>query len=373
MAAVQALTAVSDRRPRLVRDLPISGRPVLLVWHKRVWRCPEPDCGQRTWSEHTPAIRPKAVLTERARAEVCRRVGQDAHSVAQVAAVLGVGWGTVMCAARHYGQRILDQQWLHTAVVKLGVDETAFLAATATSHTPFVTGLVDLAPAAGGPARLLDVVEGRSGKVVTDWLQTRGTDWCAEVAVAALDPFRGYETALRAGLPGATVVLDAFHAVKLAQTAVDTVRRRMQQEQLGHRGRRDDPLYRIRRVLLRGAENLTEKAYTRLLAGLDAGDPNGQVAAAWIAAHELRHTYGARDLARSPGQRLPTQGRRPHRRSNVYELTPPGRHPVLKSIPQQRLQEPRALGLLRGEALLQLIADGHQLVHLGNYAVLLRK
>ena len=63
-----------------------------------------------------------------------------------------------------YGQQILDQQWLHTAVVKLGLDETAFLAATATSHTQFVTGLVDLAPAGGGPARLLDVVEGRSAR-----------------------------------------------------------------------------------------------------------------------------------------------------------------------------------------------------------------
>ncbi len=288
-----------DRRPRLVRDLPISGRPVLLVWHKRVWRCPEPDCGQRTWSEHTPAIRPKAVLTERARAEACRRVGQDAHSVAQVAADLGVGWGTVMRAVRHYGQQILDSQWLHTAVTKLGVDETAFLTATATSHTQFVTGIVDLAPAAGGPARLLDVVKGRSGKVVTDWLTERGPDWCAEVTVAALDPFRGYETALRTGLPQATVVLDAFHAIKLAQTAVDTVRRRIQREQLGHRGRADDPLYRIRRVLLRGAENLTEKAYRRLLAGLAAGDPNGQVAAAWIAAQELRHVYGARDLGQA--------------------------------------------------------------------------
>jgi len=49
------------------------------------------------------------------------------------------------------------------------VDETAFLAAIASSRTQFVTGLVDLRPAAGGPAPLLDVVEGRSGKVVSDW------------------------------------------------------------------------------------------------------------------------------------------------------------------------------------------------------------
>jgi transposase len=55
----------------------------------------------------------------------------------------------------------------------------------------------------------------------------------------------------------------------------------------------------IRRILLRGAENLTENAYGRLLAGLGAGDPAGQVAAAYIAAQELRHLYGARDLTQA--------------------------------------------------------------------------
>jgi transposase len=28
-----------DRRPTYVRDLPAGGRPVTLVWVKRVWRC----------------------------------------------------------------------------------------------------------------------------------------------------------------------------------------------------------------------------------------------------------------------------------------------------------------------------------------------
>jgi transposase len=293
------LATLHDRKPRWVRDLPAGGRPVVLVWFKRVWRCDERGCAQRTWSERAEAIRPRAVLTERARAECARRVGQDATDVARVAVDLGVGWGTVMRAVWEYGQKILDEQWLHTNVSVLGLDETAFLAATATSPTRLVTGLVDLAPAGGGPARLLDVVEGRSGQVVTDWLDDRGPDWCAAVQVAALDPFRGYERALRTRLPAATVVLDAFHAIRLAQDAVDAVRRRVQQQTLGHRGRTGDPLYGIRRVLLRGAENLTERAYARLLAGLDAGDPDGEVAAAYIACQELRHLYAAPDLDRA--------------------------------------------------------------------------
>jgi transposase len=293
------IATLHDRKPRWVRDLPFGGRPAMLVWFKRVWRCAEPACGRRTWSEHHPAIRPRAVLTERARAECARRVGQDATDVARVAAELGVGWATVMRAVWDYGQRILDQQWLHTNVTGLGLDETAFLAATAASSTQFVTGLVDLKPADGGPARLLDVVEGRSGQVVTDWLAERGPDWCGRVTTAALDPFRGYQRALRTALPGATVVLDAFHAVRLAQQAIDDVRRRVQQDTLGHRGRTGDPLYGIRRVLQRGAEHLSAPAYGRLLAGLDAGDPRGEVAAAYIACQELRHLYAAPDTDRA--------------------------------------------------------------------------
>jgi transposase len=68
------------RRRVRVRDLPGGGRPVVLGWRKRIWRCRELGCGVRTWTEQTAAIRPRAVLTQRARAEACRRVGKDAHA-----------------------------------------------------------------------------------------------------------------------------------------------------------------------------------------------------------------------------------------------------------------------------------------------------
>ena len=115
----------------------------------------------------------------------------------------------------------------------------------------------------------------------------------------ALDPFRGYATALRTNLAGAVRVLDAFHVVKLGFDAVDQVRRRVQQDTFGHRGRADDPLYGIRRVLRRGHDHHSDRSWTRLLRGLDLGDPNGEVAAAWIAAQELRLLYRRRDPARA--------------------------------------------------------------------------
>ncbi|GAA4744719.1 transposase [Actinomycetospora chibensis] len=94
-------------------------------------------------------------------------------------------------------------------------------------------------------------------------------------------------------------VLDAFHVVRLGFDAVDQVRRRVQQETLGHRGRAGDPLYGIRRVLRRGHDHHSDLSWTRLLRGLDLGDPDGEVAAAWIAAQELRLLYRHTDPARA--------------------------------------------------------------------------
>ena len=99
--------------------------------------------------------------------------------------------------------------------------------------------------------------------------------------------------ALRTGLPNATVVA----ATRPAIDAVDQVRRRVQQQTLGHRGHTGDPRYGIRRLLRRGAEQLTVRAYRRLVTALAAGDPTGEVARAWIAMQDLRHVYGAHDTA----------------------------------------------------------------------------
>ena len=92
------------RRPVRVHDLPSAGRPVTLLWLKRPWRCAEPACARRTWTATSEYVRAGSVLTERARREACRLVGEDGLEVAAVATTLGVGWGTVMRAVREYAR-----------------------------------------------------------------------------------------------------------------------------------------------------------------------------------------------------------------------------------------------------------------------------
>ena len=247
-----AVARAKDRRPTWVRDLPVAGQPVVLCWVKRIWCCPHPQCEQRTWTERHEAIAPRATLTERARAWAFEQVGRHDAAVLRTAKVLGVAWWTVMRQVIERGTPQVEDPARLEGVAAVGVDETAFLRANATRSTTFATGIADLSP--GRPARLLDVVEGRSGSVLAAWLADRDSAWRAGVSTASLDPFRGYATALTSQLPDAVRVLDPFHVVRLALAALDDVRRRVQHAQTGHRGRTGDPLYGIRRVLRRRAD-----------------------------------------------------------------------------------------------------------------------
>ena len=85
-----------------------------------------------------------------------------------------------------------------------------------------------------------------------------------------------------------TQVADPFHLVKLANTKLDECRRRVQNDTVGHRGRKDDPLYRARRLLTKAHERLDERGETKLLGLLTAGDPRGEVRMAWHAKEVVR-------------------------------------------------------------------------------------
>jgi transposase len=152
-------------------------------------------------------------------------------TVAALARDLGQGWHTIMRAVRDHGAPLVDDPARTADVTALGVDETTFLHAGPRRRTQFVTGLVDLRH-----SRLLDVVHGRAGRAVTDWLEGRDEAWLSAVERVALGPYRGYYNALVGGLDAPEVVVDCFHIVRLGNVMVDEVRRHVQQQTMGHRG-----------------------------------------------------------------------------------------------------------------------------------------
>jgi transposase len=233
----------------------------------------------------------RASLTERAKTAICAEVGADNHSVAQVARAYGVCWETTMNAVRERGVPLVDDPARLDGVTALGLDETAFLKANRFHHTTYVTGMVDVRT-----GRLLDIVHNRTAAAVSTWLDGYEKAWLAAIDTVTIDPHQGYANGVAEHLAHATLVVDHFHSIKLGNTMVDDVRRRVQQQTLGHRGRKDDPLYGVRRVLLTGAERLTARQWARLEAAWDLGDPNHEVYNAWAVKEALRDVYRSGSL-----------------------------------------------------------------------------
>jgi transposase len=281
-----------DRTLRSVRDLPCFGRPARLEVSQRRWRCREALCPMRTWTESIDALGATAVMTRRAGAEACRQVGEHARPVAQVAREFAVCWWTVMNAVVEHGTPLVDDPGRVGPVAKLGVDETSFQAARPGKATTYVTGLVDL-----DEPRMIDLVQGNAAADLRRWCANADPGWLAGISVVATDLAESYRAGLSPHLDHATRVADPFHVVRVGNRCVDKVRRRVQNDTLGHRGRKDDPLYRIRKIMLTGNERVTDTGRERLLLGLRAGDPNDEVLGAWLAKESVRDVYLTDDPA----------------------------------------------------------------------------
>jgi transposase len=270
-------------------DLPSGGRPVRLVWRKRKWICRDSDCEAKSFTERSDLVEDS--LTRRAAAEICRKVGQDGSSVAQVAREFGVGWECAMNCVRRHGEPLVDDPARLDDVAGLGIDEHKMLSANGEHHTLYVTCFVDVLR-----GRLLDIVRGRNADDVAYWLAQGSPTWRGDIEAVAIDPHRGYLNGILAYLPDTIVTVDCFHGVKLANSMVDDIRRRVQRESLGHRGRKDDPLFKIRRLMTRGWERLSDRQRDKLLVALDQGDPDGECGAGILGKELLREMYVAKTL-----------------------------------------------------------------------------
>jgi transposase len=275
------------------KDLPYGLRPVLLCWHKRRWRCREVSCARESFTETLGQVPRGARTTMRLRAACADAVAAN-RSVEEVARAHRVSWPTAQRAVDARAARVLGEPAL-TRV--LGIDETRFgrprwvrdqSTGTWRLTDPWQSGFVDL----HGGQGLLGQVTGRTSAAVVTWLEARGQAWRDAVQVVAIDPAAPYRTAVRRALPHAVIVVDHFHLVALANQAVTRVRQRVTRERLGRRGRATDAAWANRRLLLRGREHLSKRAFARLWNGCLQADPSHQLLAAWIAKEEMRALLG---------------------------------------------------------------------------------
>jgi transposase len=285
---------VKDRPVVMLVDLPVFGRAARLVWHKHRWVCVDATCPVSSWTAENPAIAsPRLALTDRAGRWVTAQVGRCGRTVNEVAVELRCDWHTVNDAVLAYGTALVDDDADRIGEPNaLGLDETLFVRDGPRRLQRWSTSIVDV-----GAGRLLDVVPGRSSVEPCRWLAQRSDAWRDRIEWATLDLSGPYRAAFDTMLPDAVQVADPFHVVRLANSKLDECRRRVQNDTLGHRGRKDDPLYRCRRLLTRADERLDDTGRTRLLGLLDAGDPHGEVRTAWHAKEVVRGLYDHTDPA----------------------------------------------------------------------------
>ncbi|QGG94176.1 ISL3 family transposase [Actinomarinicola tropica] len=283
---------VKDRPVVELVDLTCFGRPVTLRWRKHRFCCPRRWCRQGSWTHEDPRIAaPRLSVTDRAGRWATRQVGRNGRAVSDVAAELGADWHAINDAVIAYGTALLDADQTRVgAVAALGVDEVLFARLGRWRTQAWSTSITDVTS-----GQLLDVIEGRSSAGLCAWLAAMPVTWRDAIAWAVLDLSGPWRLAFDTMLPDAGQVADPFHLIKLANQRLDEVRRRVQQDTLGHRGRKDDPLYRSRRLLTRADERLDDKGREKLLGLLDAGDPRGEVRTAWHAKETVRGIYDIDD------------------------------------------------------------------------------
>jgi transposase len=282
-------TAATVKERPLVElvDLPVFGRPARLGWRKYRFACAAPGCPVGSRTEQEPWIAPPRLsLTDRAGRWVTLQVGKHGRTVKEVASDLGCDWHTVNDAVIAYGTALVDDEDRIGDVTALGLDETLFCREGPWRHQSWCTSIVDVQA-----GRLLDVVPGRNATEPCAWLAARGDTWCSRIEWATLDLSGPYRKVFNTMLPDAVQIADPFHVIKLANSKLDETRRRVQNETMGHRGRKDDPLYRIRRLLTKADERLDDRGRDKLLGLLAAGDPRGEVKTAWHAKEVIRQIY----------------------------------------------------------------------------------
>lgn len=292
---------LKDIDPVELVDLAAFGRPVRLVWLKRRWRCPTTNCGVRSFTEQrSEIVPPRQRLTTRAGRWATEQVGRCARPVSDIARELGVDWHTINDTVIAWGEALLEADVDRVGdVAAVGLDETLAVRQGPYRHKVWATTIADV-----GRGRLIDVIEGRDAATVCAWFDAQPNEWVDAISAVTMDMAAAYRLVADTVLPGARQIVDRFHLIRLANERIDDCRRRIQNQTLGHRGRKADPLYRIRRRLTMGVQRLEADQIGRVHDLLDAGDPSGHLRQIWLAKEQLRALFDRPDRGVAAGDLL---------------------------------------------------------------------
>ena len=266
---------VHDRRRRKIRDLPVSGRRMTLVWIRRRFVCS--NCDVRHLEDHGEF---EGGLSRR----LARQLVADAKvmSIRSVVRRHGLHWHLIQALVTAWSTLVAEHRRARRCSVLL-VDETSMR-----KRHRYVTVIVN-----GDTGQILAMVEHRNAAALSGFFIEQGPRWCRGVNVVVSDGSKSYKAAIDTHLGHARHVLDRFHVVGWFAQGLTLVRRDLQRRQPhGVKPAFDPDVFRARFALLRRADSLDDTDRARL-DKLFATHPRLQ--AGWDALQELHGLCLAND------------------------------------------------------------------------------
>jgi transposase len=230
--------AVYDGRTRCWRHLDLAGMRLMLRYKLRRVDCPR--CGvvvelvpwaergswfTRDFEEHTAYL---AQTTDKT----------------TVVNMMRVAWRTVGEIARRVVDRFRPGDPLE-GLTTIGVDELSYR-----RHHEYVTVVIDHVA-----QRVVWARPGKDAATLGEFFKELGPERCKQLEAVTIDMSGAYIKAVTEASPQATIIFDRFHVQRLAQEAVDEVRRTEVRESRGTEGAK--LLKRTRWLLLKNPWNLT--------------------------------------------------------------------------------------------------------------------
>nr|EES51842.1 MAG: transposase [Leptospirillum ferrodiazotrophum] len=193
------------RREQWIRDLPIHGKRVGIAVDTRRFRCK--SCG-RTFYEPLPAVDDKRLMTTRLKTWLEKKSLRPPFS--QLAEETGVGALTIRKVFDDCAQDLKDSLSFETPEV-LGIDAVHLIRRSRAVFTNIPSCFV------------IEMLPDRNKTTVARYLADLPDK--GRIRCVAIDMWRPYQDAARETLPGVPIVVDKFHVLKMANAALDTLRK----------------------------------------------------------------------------------------------------------------------------------------------------
>lgn len=224
-----------DNREQLCMDLPIHGKRVGLLIKRQRYRCRE--CNQTFWERLDHTIDEKRSCTKRLLSYIEKQSLK--RTFVSVSEDVGMDEKTIRNIFRDYINRLEGTLRFETPNW-LGIDEIHIIS----KPRCVLTNIEE--------RTLLDILPNKNKETVIGYLSRLPNK--GRITYVTMDMWQPYKNAVKAVMPNATIIVDKFHVVRMANQALETVRKQLR-EGLTAKQRRG--LMHDRFILLKRNKQLT--------------------------------------------------------------------------------------------------------------------